>query len=195
MQNQVRSTYRPLWATSFSKIFTPAPVLLVVVILAGIKGGIGILGVLILAVGIVAIPGLAYKRFASLAQILGWPTNLRTKIVALLTIAGAVACILLDAPQPIPATVIGLVAGNACLDLARRRLNASAHVSVLTFSVLWATDVFGPPFAWLLVLSPMMLFSRTALREHTWGEALVGALIGLVTFGCFAGANNWSWIS
>ncbi|EMY36063.1 hypothetical protein D477_001004 [Arthrobacter crystallopoietes BAB-32] len=73
-------------------------------------------------------------------------------------------------------------------------MNASAHVSVITFAALWGTAVFGPALGWLLVLSPMMMVSRTALKEHTWGEALTGALIGIVTFGCFVGATVWSWI-
>jgi hypothetical protein len=195
LQNQVRLSRLPALAASFSKAFTPAGVLLLVTILAGIKAGLGILGVIALAVGIVVIPGLTYKKFPLLAEKLGLPSNLRTKTVTALTLAGLVACSLLNIPSPVPATVVGLVVGNAGLALARRWLNASAHVSVLTFAVLWVIEVFGQSFAWLLVLSPMMLFSRTALREHTWGEALVGALIGLVTFGCFAGANTWSWIT
>ena len=194
MQNHVRLAPLPALAASFSKAFTPAGVLLLVIILAGTKAGLGILGVIALAVGIIVIPGLTYKKFPLLAEKLGLPAHLRTKTVTLLTVVGVVACSLLNIPAPVPATVVGLVAGNAGLALARRWLNASAHVSVLTFAVLWVIQVFGHAFTWLLVLSPMMLFSRTALREHTWGEALVGALIGLVTFGCFVGANTWSWI-
>lgn len=194
MQNQVRLSPLPALAASFSKAFTPAVVLLLVIILAGTKAGLGILGVIALAVGIVVIPGLTYKKFPLLAEKLGLPASLRTKTVTLLTVAGVVACSFLNIQSPVPATVVGLVAGNVGLALARRWLNASAHVSVLTFAVLWVIQVFGHTFTWLLVLSPMMLFSRTALREHTWGEALVGALIGLVTFGCFVGANTWSWI-
>lgn len=195
MQNQVRLSPLPALAASFSKAFTPAVVLLLVIILAGTKAELGILGVIALAVGIVVIPGLTYKKFPLLAEKLGLPASLRTKTVTLLTVAGVVACSLLNIQSPVPATVVGLVAGNVGLALARRWLNASAHVSVLTFAVLWVIQVFGHTFTWLLVLSPMMLFSRTALREHTWGEALVGALIGLVTFGCFVGANTWSWIT
>jgi membrane-associated phospholipid phosphatase len=91
--------------------------------------------------------------------------------------------------------VLGLVAGNGLLALARRWMNASAHVSVTTFAVLWVTDVVGTVFIWLLVLSPMMMLSRTALREHTWREAVAGALLGIVTYCCFVGTKNWSWIS
>jgi hypothetical protein len=195
LHTQVQLAPKSPLAASFSKIFTPAGVLLVVIVLAGIKAGLGVLGVAVLAVSIIVIPGFTYKKFPLIAGKLGLPANWRTKVVTILTVVGAVACALLNVPAPVPATVIGLVAGNAGLALARRWMNASAHVSVITFAVLWGTAVFGPAFVWLLVLSPMMLVSRTALREHTWGEALVGALIGIVTFGCFVGANNWSWIT
>ena len=195
MQNQARLAPRSRLAARFSKIFTPAGVLLVVIVLAGAKAGLGVLGVAVLAVSIIVIPGLTYKKFPVVAGKFDLPTNWRTKIVTILTLIGALACVLLSIPAPVPAPVVGLFAGTAGLALARRWLNASAHVSVLTFSVLWGTVVFGPAFAWLLVLSPMMLVSRTVLREHTWDEALAGALIGIVTFGCFVGANNWSWIT
>jgi len=197
LQKQARfapSSQLPL-AANFSRIFTPAGVLFVVIVLSGITAGLGLLGVALLAVGIIVIPGLTYKKFPLIAGKLGLPASWRTTIVTALTLAGAAACVLLNVPAPIPATVLGLVAGNAGLALARRWMNASAHVSVITFAVLWAIDIFGPAFAWLLVLSPMMLMSRTALKEHTWGEALAGALIGIATYGCFVGTNNWSWIS
>lgn len=195
MHAQVLLAPRSRLAASFSKLFTPAVVLLVVIVLAGIKAGLGLFGVIILAVGIIVIPGFAYKNFALVAGKLGLPAGWRTNVVTILTVVGAFACTLLNVPAPVPATVVGLVSGNAGLALARRWMNASAHVSVITFAVLWGTEVFDPAFVWLLVLSPMMMASRTALRQHTWGEALVGALIGTVTFGCFVGATNWSWIT
>lgn len=195
MQNQVRLAPLSALAASFSKAFKPAGVLLLVIILAGAIAGLGIAGVTALAVGVVVIPGVTYKKFSLVAQRLGLPANSRTTVVSALTVAGAVICAVLDLPAPVPATVLALVTGNAGLALTRRWMNASAHVSVLTFAVLWMIQIFGPAFAWLLVLSPMMLFSRTVLREHTWGEALIGAIIGLITFGFFAGANTWSLIS
>lgn len=188
------TTLLPL-AGNFSKLLMPAGLLLVVIVLAGVKASLGFWGVAVLAAGIVILPGLAYKRFAVIARKFGLPSSGRTVAVTTLTIAGALACVLLSVPAPVPATVLGLVAGNSLLALARRRMNASAHVSVTTFAVFWVTDVFGSVFIWLLVLSPMMMLSRTALREHTWREAVAGGLLGIITYGCFVGTKNWSWIS
>ena len=195
MQNQVRLAPLPVLAASFSRAFTPSRGLFLVIILAGAKAGLGSVGVSILAIGVVVIPGLTYKKFSLLAGTLGLSSNLRTPVVTFLTLTGVIVCALLTVTSPVPATVAGLVVGNAVLAFARRWMNASAHVSVLTFAVLWVIQVFGSGFSWLLVLSPMMLLSRTALREHTWGEALIGAFIGLATYGCFVGANTWSWIT
>jgi hypothetical protein len=192
---QVRLAPESRLAASFSKAFAPAVVLLVVIVLAGVNAGLGPLGVVALALGIIVIPGFTYKKYSLISARLGLPATWRTRVVTILTVVGVVSCALLHVPAPVPATVVGLVAGNAGLALARRWLNASAHVSVITFAVLWGTAVFGPSLGWLLVLSPMMMVSRTALKEHTWGEALAGALIGIVTFGCFVGATNWSWIT
>lgn len=182
-------------AGNFSRLLMPAGLLLVVIVLAGTKAGLGFWVVTVLAAGIVILPGLVYKKFAVIARRFGLPSNGRTVAVTTLTIAGALACALLSVPAPVPATVLGLVAGNGLLALVRRWMNASAHVSVTTFAVLWVTDVFGSVFIWLLVLSPMMMLSRTALREHTWREAVAGTLLGIVTYGCFVGTKNWSWIS
>jgi hypothetical protein len=195
LQNQVRSASLPVLAASFSRAFTPSATLLLVIILAGAKAGLGIVAISILAIGVVVIPGLIYKKFSLVAETLGLSSNLRTPIVTFLTLTGVIVCSLMNVPSPVPATVTGLVVGNAVLAFARRWMNASAHVSVLTFAVLWVVQVFGSGFSWLLVLSPMMVLSRTALREHTWGEALIGAIIGLATYGCFVGANTWSWIT
>jgi len=181
-------------AASFSKAFAPAVILLVVIVLAGVNAGLGPLGVVALAFGIIVVPGFTYKKYSLISARLGLPATWRTRVVTILTVVGVVACAWLHVPAPVTATVVGLVAGNAGLAFARRWMNASAHVSVTTFAALWGTAVFGQALSWLLVLSPMMMVSRTALKEHTWGEALAGALIGTVTFGCFVGATNWSWL-
>ena len=196
MHTQVRlAPPKSRLAASFSKVFAPAVVLLVVIVLAGVNAGLGFLGVVALAVGIIVVPGFTYKKYSLVSEKLGLPATWRTGVVTILTVVGVIACALLNVPALVSATVVGLVAGNAGLALARRWLNASAHVSVISFAALWGTAVFGPPLGWLLVLSPMMMVSRTALKEHTWGQALAGALIGIVTFGCFVGAINWSWIT
>lgn len=175
---------------AFSRILTPAGVLLVVVLLAGVEAGLGAAGTGVLVVGAVVLPGFSHKRFPLIAKPLGLPHSWRNRVVFALTLLAAGACLLLNVPAPVPQTVAGLAVGNAALAVSRRWLNASAHVSVLTFGVLWVTAVFGFPFATLLLLVPVMMLSRTALREHTWLECAAGAAIGILAGGCFAAASG-----
>ncbi|MFZ3417130.1 hypothetical protein [Arthrobacter sp. 3Tela_A] len=179
-------------AASFSRILPPALVLSVLVFLAGLEAGLGWAGAGLLLGGIIGVPGLLYKLAKRPFSRRGLPDKLRIQLLAVLTFAGAVACFLLPLGPPVPLTVAALFVGNAGLVFFRRWLNVSAHVSVITFGTLWVVAVFGGAWAWLLILSPVMMFSRVTLSEHSWPEALSGALLGLATFCCFLMAMTWS---
>ena len=187
-----RSGARLGLAASLSRILPPALVLAVLVLLAGLEAGLGLFSAGMLLAGIVGVPGLLYKLAKRPFQRWGLPDRLRIQLLAVLTFAGAVACFLLPLGSPVPLTVAALFLGNAGLVFFRRWLNVSAHVSVITFGALWVMAVFGGAWAWLLILSPLMMFSRVSLREHTWPEALFGALLGTATFCCFLLARTWS---
>ncbi|MGX5718024.1 hypothetical protein [Arthrobacter sp. MAHUQ-56] len=192
MNNLAQLSQRQRFASDFSRALPPAAVLCVVVTAAGAKAELGLWGVLALLMGVAVIPGLIYKRSSSLFARLGLPSHWRTNLVAVLTFAAAVICFLLNLDQPVPATVAALCFGNVGLVFFRRWLNVSAHVSVITFGVLWFSAVFGSSWSWLLVLSPLMLFSRVTAREHSLKEAWAGLALGIATFGCFLGAMTWS---
>ena len=187
-----RPGIRPALAASFSRVLRPALVLAVLVVLAGLEAGLGPVGAGILLAGIVGVPGLLYKLAKRPFQRRGLPDRLRIQLLAVLTFAGAVACFLLPLGSPVPLTVAALFLGNVGLVLFRRWLNVSAHVSVITFGALWIMAIFGGAWAWLLILSPLMMFSRVSLREHTWPEAFSGAALGTATFCCFLIAMTWS---
>lgn len=166
--------------------------LAVLVVAAGIEAGLGAVGVLVLLAGVVVLPGAIYKGTKGMFRRRGIPDSRRTALVTVLMLAAVVVCYLLPVPAPVPATVIGLLLGNVALTFFRRWLNVSAHVSVLTFAVLWATATYGAGWAWLLILSPLMILSRVSLAQHTRREALSGAVLGLATFGCYLAVMNWS---
>ena len=179
-------------ASWYSKLLPPALALAVLVVLAGIEAGLGVLGVLLLLAGVVVVPGAIYKGTKGMFRRRGIPDSRRTALVSLLMLAATVVCFLLPVPAPVPATVTGLLLGNLGLVFFRRWLNVSAHVSVLTFAVLWITATYGAGWSWLLILSPLMIFSRVSLGEHTRREALSGAALGLATFCCYLAVGTWS---
>ncbi|MCQ2001489.1 hypothetical protein [Arthrobacter zhaoxinii] len=179
-------------ASWYSKILPPALVLAVLIIAAGIEAGLGPVGVALLLAGVVVVPGAVYKGTKGLFRRRGIPDSRRTTLVAVLMLAAAVVCFLVPVAAPVPATVTGLLLGNVGLVFFRRWLNVSAHVSVLTFGVLWVIATYGAGWAWLLILSPLMVFSRVSLGEHSLREALSGAALGLATFCCFLAVMTWS---
>lgn len=184
-------TRRPL-ASSYSRLLQPALLLAVLVILAGLKAGMSLMGVAAILAGIVGVPALLYKASKGLFRRWGLPDRARIKLLAVLTLASTIACFVLPLPAPVPLTVAAMFLGNASLAIFRRWLNVSAHVSVVTFTALWVTAMFGGVWAWLLISSPLMMVSRVQLREHTWPEALSGAALGVATFCCFLAATTWS---
>ena len=174
----------------YSRLLPPALVLAAVVLAAGIDAALGPAGLALLLTGVVILPGAIYKGTKKLLRRRGIPDHRRTALVSALMLAAVVVCFLLPVPAPVPATVAGLLLGNLGLDFFRRWLNVSAHVSVLTFAVLWTTAVHGTAWAWLLLLSPLMILSRVSLRQHSLKEALSGAALGGAAFGCFLALSS-----
>ncbi|MBF4993249.1 hypothetical protein ITX31_03865 [Arthrobacter gandavensis] len=193
MSTTVHRSRAPLaLAANLSRVLPPALVLAVLVLLAGLEAGLGIFGAGVLLAAIIGVPGLLYKLVKQPFRRRGLPDGLRVQLLGAATFAGTVACFLLGLDSPVPLTVAALFVGNVGLVFFRRWLNVSAHVSVLTFGALWVVAVFGGAWAWLLILSPLMMFSRVSLREHTWPEAFSGAALGTATFCCFLIAMTWS---
>lgn len=166
--------------------------LVVLLVLAGLKADLAHVEIFLLLVGVIGLPGLIYRLLKEPFRRRNIPDRLRVNLLLIFTLTGSVVCFLIPLASPVPWTVAALFLGNASLVFFRRWLNVSAHVSVLTFVVLWIVAVCGYAWTWLLVLSPLMAASRVSLREHTGWEALAGALLGLATFLCFVMAMTWS---
>ena len=166
--------------------------LVVLLVLAGLRADLAHVEIVLLLVGVIGLPGLIYRLLKEPFRRRNIPDRLRVNLLLIFTLTGSVVCFLIPLASPIPWTVAALFLGNASLVFFRRWLNVSAHVSVLTFVVLWIVAVCGYAWTWLLVLSPLMAASRVSLREHTGREALAGALLGLATFLCFVMAMTWS---
>lgn len=179
----VQSTALLRGSKYFCIVLAPAVVLAVVLLLAGIRAGLPPAGTALLLAGLGVVPGIVFKGTKGFFRSRGLADHWRTDLVTVLMLAGTVICYLIPVPEPVPATAAALMIGNAGLAFFRRWLNVSAHVSVLLFGLLWTVAVFGNAFVWLLLLLPLMCFTRVSLREHTYAEVLAGTAWGLGTFG------------
>lgn len=168
----------------------PALVLVVLLLLAGIRAGMAPVGIIALVIGFGVLPGVIYKGTKGIFRRLGLSDRWRPNLVTALMFAGTVLCYLAPLQEPVPSTVGALFAGNLGLTFFRRWLNVSAHVSVLTFGVLWVITLYGPALSPLLLLLPVMIISRVTTRDHTLRETCVGSAWGLGTFGIWL-AQCW----
>lgn len=189
MTQQSRAHSRLL--SLYSKVLAPAVVLAALLVLTGIHAGLGLIGVSLLLLGVGVVPGIIHKVAKPAFRRRGLADYRRTDLVAALMFLGSVVCFLIPAPAPVPGTVAALFIGNAGLTLFRRWSNVSAHVSVLTFGVLWVVAVHGTPWLPLLLLLPVMIISRLNLREHTLLESLSGSAWGFCTFGLWLAQYWW----
>lgn len=181
-----------LGADAISKAFPPALVLAGIVSFAGFHAGLNIIwtGLLVL-VGVIT-PGLVYKKSAPIFARFEWPDRYRIFVTAGVSLGVGASTAMMDLPQPVPATMCALFVGNIGLAFARRWLNASAHVSVISFGALWILSNFGPLWIGVLILSPLMMISRVALKQHTANEAFAGLNIGLAAFAFYLIFAIWS---
>lgn len=179
-------------AMAISKVLNPLLILLVILLLAGVEAELNLIEITCLLAGVAVLPGLVYKGSKPLLRTYKIPDYWRLITVTMLMLLATVACFLIPVPQPVPATVLGLFFGNIALAVSRKWFNVSAHVSVLTYGVLWGVYVYGTSAIILLILSPLMIFSRVKLDEHSLPEALLGAAMGLATFGVTLVVRIWS---
>lgn len=166
--------------------------LALVVFLAGLGAELSWLGLLWLLVAIVVLPGIVHKKLGPVLARHGFGKGWRDAWVLLLTLTGAILCFVLEVNEPVPATVAALFFGNASLVLIRYWQNASAHVSVTFFAVLWVIATYGILWTPLLILPPLMAVSRVVLRQHSLREALWGVFLGITALGCFLVVTIWS---
>lgn len=174
---------------SFCRLLHPALVLLTVMLAAGTMERLNPVLSATVCVLSTAVPGAYYKLLPRFREA---PLESPTRRLITITIwnAALVTCLaVLHMPANFTASLGGLSVGTAALALARRHTNASAHVAVLTFGTYWWISSFGTTYAWLLVLSPLMMLSRIKVGAHSASETVVGFMVGLASFGAFLGMS------
>lgn len=177
-----------LLVLSFCGLFHPILVLLTVMLAAGAKGQVNPALSVAVCLLSAAVPGAYYKLLPRFRNEQGSPT--RRLIAITVWNAALMAClVVLRMPANFIASLGGLTAGTALLAVGRRHINASAHVAVLTLGICWWIVSFGTSYAWLLVLSPLMMLSRIKIGAHSASETIIGFIVGLASFGAFLGIS------
>ncbi|HZE86684.1 MAG TPA: hypothetical protein VE090_00615 [Methylomirabilota bacterium] len=96
-------------------------------------------------------------------------------LFTLLYIAGLV---FLHGPFILFTLAFGIILGIAVVSIINKRIKASVHVATIT-ALIWAVAIgYGGYYLFLLLLIPLVAWSRLATKRHTLSEIFVGAGVG-----------------
>ena len=102
-------------------------------------------------------------------------------VAAILSVVFTISLFILKAPQSIlivTAAILGLV---GALGIVNRHIKASGHMACVAVFSTTLIALYGITAAPVLLLLPLMAWSRVTLGRHTIIETGIGAIIGCVT--------------
>lgn len=88
--------------------------------------------------------------------------------------------VLLNGPVQLFISVLSILAGATVLMIANMRIKASVHIASITAFVLSIAILFGGQFIFLLLVIPLVGWSRFMLKRHTLQEMMVGGSIASI---------------
>ncbi len=89
-----------------------------------------------------------------------------------------ISLLLFNGPLVMLVLAVGAILALGLIDLLNTRIKASIHVASVT-SILFAFVVLnGILYSWVLLLIPMVAWSRIKLHKHTVSETVTGAIFG-----------------
>lgn len=99
----------------------------------------------------------------------------------------AVAVIFKGIFFPLSIISLGIILGLVTLEIVNFYLKVSLHASVITAFVITVGLLYGIKiFLWIIVLVPLICWSRFFLKKHTLRELIAGIIVGsfttLITF-------------
>lgn len=89
-----------------------------------------------------------------------------------------VSLLILDGPKILFVGVFGFILGLIALFTVNRWIKASVHLGILTSTLLLMCIAYGKYYFFLLLLIPLLAWSRIKMKEHTLLETLVGTMLG-----------------
>ncbi|WP_246036515.1 phosphatase PAP2 family protein [Sinomonas susongensis] len=115
-------------------------------------------------------------------------------------LAASIACVLvglgllllLRAPASVIAMVLALIGGLALLALVSLVWKISGHAAAITSAAVSVMFLFGASWWPVLLLVPVVIWSRLVLRAHTPSQTIAGAVFGgAVIVGLWRGLLAW----
>lgn len=100
-------------------------------------------------------------------------------VVAVISVIYFLSLIIFHGPPVLFATLFGLIIGIFCISLLNYIVKASIHVAISTAVLLSAFLLYHLPYYVLLII-PVIAWSRVVLKRHTLTETITG--FGLGTF-------------
>ncbi|MEV7663587.1 hypothetical protein [Paenarthrobacter sp. NPDC089316] len=173
-------------AEAVSRILHPAVMLLVAAVATAISapGSVPALIATLAALAVVILLGVLV--FPRIGKSLGWAEE-RRKTRSFMACAGVlglglIITALLGAPALLIANGIAFFVGATLIALGRSRWNISVHTAIFTGIVLGLGTSLSPLWFVALIVLPVLIWSRAALKRQSVVQSLWGSAIGVVAW-------------
>lgn len=88
--------------------------------------------------------------------------------------------LLLNGPAVLFLAGCGILLSIIVVSIVNLKIKASVHVATVTALIFIVSILYGDAFLFLILLIPLIIWSRIVVKRHTFQEALVGGLIGVL---------------
>lgn len=143
----------------------------------------------ILAIAIFILIGVRKKIFSN------WDVSVRNQrpllfsVFLILGIIYLLGLVLMNAPYVLFVVIIGLLSGIVLVSVINTKIKVSLHVATISALILGLVLGYGGYFSILLLIIPLVGWSRIKIDRHTLAEVIsgwiTGSLLLLGTYGVF----------
>lgn len=134
----------------------------------------------ILAVALFVIAGVMLGVFSNFNVSKREQRPLLFSFVAFTIFCYLLALFILNGPKILFLTVFAVIFGLIVFAIVNRRIKASLHLGTATAVFLFIGIAYKGYFFLLLLLIPLLAWSRIKMKEHTPKETIIGSILGIV---------------
>lgn len=134
----------------------------------------------ILAVAVFVIIGVALKVFSNFDVSKREQRPLLFFFSAFAIFCYLLSLYILDGPKILFIAIFAIILGLIAIIVVNKWIKASIHMATATSVLLFIGIVYKGYFFLLLILLPLLAWSRVKTKEHTPLETLIGSVLGIV---------------